>query len=49
MMPFRSIALAAFAAVAAVPAAADKYPSKTIKIIVSTSAGGITDLGTRHR
>jgi len=47
MTLFRSIALAAFAAVAAVPVAADKYPSKTIKIIVSTSAGGITDLGAR--
>jgi tripartite-type tricarboxylate transporter receptor subunit TctC len=41
------IAAAALAGAAAHPAAADDYPSKPIKIIVSTSAGGITDLGAR--
>lgn len=47
MRLFRIIALATFTAIITTPAAADKYPSKNIKIIVSTSAGGITDLGAR--
>jgi tripartite-type tricarboxylate transporter receptor subunit TctC len=47
MTLFRSLALAVLAALAAVPAFAETYPSKTIKIIVSTSAGGITDLAAR--
>jgi tripartite-type tricarboxylate transporter receptor subunit TctC len=47
MALFRTIAFALLTTVLAVPASADSYPSKTIKIIVSTSAGGITDLGAR--
>jgi tripartite-type tricarboxylate transporter receptor subunit TctC len=41
------MAAALLAAAAAHPAAADDYPSKAIKIIVSTSAGGLTDLAAR--
>src|SRR5262245_3097469 len=47
MMLVRSVALAVLATVATAPAIAEKYPSKNIRIIVSTSAGGITDLGAR--
>jgi tripartite-type tricarboxylate transporter receptor subunit TctC len=47
MMLLRCIALAAAAIFTTLPAAAEKYPEKTIKIIVSTSAGGLTDLGAR--
>jgi tripartite-type tricarboxylate transporter receptor subunit TctC len=48
MMPFRLIAvLATLTAIMIAPAAAETYPSKSIKLIVSTSAGGITDLAAR--
>jgi tripartite-type tricarboxylate transporter receptor subunit TctC len=47
MKLLRLIAVTALAGAAACPALAETYPSKTIKIIVSTSAGGITDLAAR--
>ena len=52
MKPFArllALAVAALAAVlvAAVPTMADDYPTRPIKIIVSTSAGGITDVVAR--
>jgi tripartite-type tricarboxylate transporter receptor subunit TctC len=39
--------LAGLATAASGAALADTYPSKPVKIVVSTSAGGITDLGGR--
>src|SRR3712207_6461344 len=39
--------LAAALAVFAAPAGAETYPSRQIKIVVSTSAGGITDVAAR--
>lgn len=41
------IAMIALVSAAALPAGAEDYPAKPIKIIVSTSAGGITDLAAR--
>jgi tripartite-type tricarboxylate transporter receptor subunit TctC len=40
----RTLTLSAFAALIAVSAHAESYPAKPIKLIVSTSAGGVTDL-----
>src|SRR5215213_12010768 len=47
MKLFGFISLAAFAIMSAATAFAQTYPSKPIKIIVSTSAGGVTDLSAR--
>jgi tripartite-type tricarboxylate transporter receptor subunit TctC len=44
---FRILAVAVFTAFAALPAFAESYPARQIKIIVSTSAGGITDVVAR--
>jgi tripartite-type tricarboxylate transporter receptor subunit TctC len=41
------LALAVLIALGAAPAAAQNYPAKPIKIIVSTSPGGITDIAAR--
>lgn len=41
------LAIAALSACGLGPAVAETYPAKTIKIIVSTSAGGVTDLCAR--
>jgi len=46
MRMLHAVALVA-AAILSEPAAAQTYPSKPIKIIVSTSAGGVTDLSAR--
>src|SRR6187431_2195324 len=46
MRMLRALALVA-AALLSEPASAQTYPSKPIKIIVSTSAGGVTDLSAR--
>ena len=43
----RILALAAATALALGQAAAQSYPAKSIKIIVSTSAGGVTDIAAR--
>src|SRR5262249_8436306 len=40
----RLLALAVIAALGTVPAPAQTYPSRPIKIVVSTSAGGATDI-----
>jgi tripartite-type tricarboxylate transporter receptor subunit TctC len=40
-------ALLAIAMCGAIPASAEEYPSRSIRIIVSTSAGGITDVAAR--
>jgi tripartite-type tricarboxylate transporter receptor subunit TctC len=40
----RLLALAVIAALGTVPASAQTYPSRPIKIVVSTSAGGATDI-----
>jgi tripartite-type tricarboxylate transporter receptor subunit TctC len=47
MRIFRAIVIFALATLGTVPALAQGYPSKPIKIIVSTSAGGVTDLSAR--
>jgi tripartite-type tricarboxylate transporter receptor subunit TctC len=47
MKAIRAIFVAAFAVLAAASAEAQTYPSKPIKIIVSTSPGGVTDLTAR--
>jgi tripartite-type tricarboxylate transporter receptor subunit TctC len=47
MRIFRAIGIFTLAVFATVPALAQSYPSKPIKIIVSTSAGGVTDLAAR--
>jgi tripartite-type tricarboxylate transporter receptor subunit TctC len=44
---FLSVAMAALAALAAVPAAAQPYPSRPVKIIVPTPAGGPVDVMAR--
>ena len=46
MLP-RALAVTLLALAAAVPALAEDYPAHPIKIIVSTSAGGITDVAAR--
>src|SRR5713101_7306285 len=46
MMLIRMLALA-IVMLGAIPASAEDYPSRPIKIIVSTSAGGITDVAAR--
>jgi tripartite-type tricarboxylate transporter receptor subunit TctC len=46
MSMFRALAILAFASLAT-PALAQSYPAKPIKLIVSTSAGGVTDLAAR--
>jgi tripartite-type tricarboxylate transporter receptor subunit TctC len=45
--PLRLLAAAAIAALGALPAWAQGYPTRPIKIIVSTSAGGATDIMAR--
>jgi tripartite-type tricarboxylate transporter receptor subunit TctC len=47
MKLFRTISIVAFAVLAAASAQAQPYPAKPIKIIVSTSPGGVTDLAAR--
>src|SRR5262245_9746279 len=47
MNSLRLLALAAVAAFGTLPASAQTYPSKPIKILVSTSAGGATDIMAR--
>src|SRR3954467_14433178 len=47
MRMLRALSLAAFVALGAAPAGAQMYPVKPIKIIVSTSPGGVTDLSAR--
>jgi tripartite-type tricarboxylate transporter receptor subunit TctC len=47
MMRFLRALLLAIAMCGAIPASAEEYPSRSIKIIVSTSAGGITDVAAR--
>jgi tripartite-type tricarboxylate transporter receptor subunit TctC len=44
---FRMLAVTALASLGVVPALAQSYPSKPIKVIVSTSPGGITDITAR--
>jgi len=47
MNAIRALAILALACLTTVSAVADSYPSKPIKIVVSTSAGGVTDLAAR--
>jgi len=47
MKPFTGLLALMVAMTAGVPAVAEDYPSRPIKIIVSTSAGGITDVAAR--
>jgi len=47
MNSLRLLALTAIAVLGALPALAQTYPSKPIKIVVSTSAGGATDIMAR--
>ncbi len=47
MKIFPLVSIAAFAIFGTVSAGAQSYPSKPIKIIVSTSPGGVTDLSAR--
>jgi tripartite-type tricarboxylate transporter receptor subunit TctC len=47
MRMLRALSSAALVALGLAPAAAQNYPAKPIKIIVSTSAGGVTDLSAR--
>jgi tripartite-type tricarboxylate transporter receptor subunit TctC len=47
MNVFRVLAIAAIAALPTFPAVAQGYPPKPLKLIVSTSAGGVTDLAAR--
>src|SRR4029450_11305789 len=43
----RALAILIFCCVTTPPAVAQSYPAKPLKVIVSTSAGGITDLAAR--
>ena len=43
----RLLAVILTAAAVAAPAGAEKYPTRPIRIVVSTSAGGITDIAAR--
>jgi tripartite-type tricarboxylate transporter receptor subunit TctC len=43
----RSLLIAGSAALGAIPAGAQAYPSRAIRVIVSTSPGGITDIAVR--
>ena len=45
--PIRLLLIAGWAALCAVPAGAQSYPGKPIRVIVSTSPGGITDVAIR--
>jgi tripartite-type tricarboxylate transporter receptor subunit TctC len=47
MNSIRAVSVLTIASLAALPAFAQSYPAKPIKIIVSTSAGGVTDLAAR--
>lgn len=47
MKPVRTLCLIALALLAAAPAFAQSYPAKPLRIIVATSAGGITDITAR--
>ena len=47
MKPFTCLLALMVAMIGAVPAVAEDYPSRPVKIIVSTSAGGITDVAAR--
>jgi tripartite-type tricarboxylate transporter receptor subunit TctC len=47
MNVIRALAILALACLTTVSAVADSYPSKPVKIVVSTSAGGVTDLAAR--
>src|SRR6266540_4757223 len=47
MRSLRALAVLAVASLATAPAFAQTYPAKPIKMIVSTSAGGVTDLTAR--
>jgi tripartite-type tricarboxylate transporter receptor subunit TctC len=44
MKPFQTLMITVLIAIAATSASAQGYPNKPIKLIVSTSAGGITDI-----
>src|SRR5262245_16262667 len=43
----RALAILIVAPLTALPASAQNYPAKPLKLIVSTSAGGVTDLAAR--
>jgi tripartite-type tricarboxylate transporter receptor subunit TctC len=43
----RALAILAFTSLNALPASAQNYPANPIKLVVSTSAGGVTDLAAR--
>jgi tripartite-type tricarboxylate transporter receptor subunit TctC len=47
MKLLRALAIFAAATIAAGPVSAQTYPAKPIRIVVSTSAGGVTDLSAR--
>ncbi len=47
MNSIRAVSVLTIASLTALPAFAQSYPAKPIKIIVSTSAGGVTDLAAR--
>ncbi|MFL5000478.1 MAG: tripartite tricarboxylate transporter substrate binding protein, partial [Xanthobacteraceae bacterium] len=47
MMPFVRVLAFAVAVLGIASAAAEDYPARQIKVIVSTSAGGITDVAAR--
>ena len=47
MNVIRAPAILALVVLTAVPAFAQTYPAKPLKIIVSTSAGGVTDIAAR--